>query len=144
MEQLVKYETAKLAEEVGFDLECPNKYVETLEHTLEMGKGGDCTFPAQAPRALENSRFDEWDIVHYQAPSQSVLAKWLLDSYGLFVNVDFAYNEWGRYSAGIYRKAKDGKTAILAIDGMTIFDNPEDAYEEGLYEALNYLKQINE
>lgn len=38
-EQLITYETAYLAKEKGFDIDCKNKYVETLEHTLEMGRG---------------------------------------------------------------------------------------------------------
>jgi hypothetical protein len=52
-EQLITFETAKLAKESGFDLKTNKVFVETLEHTLDMGRGGDCTFPYQAPRLLE-------------------------------------------------------------------------------------------
>jgi hypothetical protein len=139
METLITFKTAKLAKEKGFDIYQKNVYVETLEHTLEMGRGGDCTFPAQEPRIIKNRGFDEWHIVHCQAPSQSVLTNWLLEKHELFVTVELAYNEWGRYSAIIYKKAKDGKTAIVAVDGMAIFDNPIDAWEEGLFQALNLI-----
>ena len=39
----------------------------------------------------------------------------------------------------IYKKSKDGKTGIVAIDGTSIFDNPEDALEHGLYETLKLI-----
>ena len=63
----------------------------------------------------------------------------MLEEHGYFVNVELAYNEWGSFSAGIYKKSKDGKTGIVAIDGTSIFDNPEDALEHGLYETLKLI-----
>ena len=63
----------------------------------------------------------------------------MLEEHGYFVNVELAYNEWGRFGAGVYKKSKDGKTGIVAIDGTSIFDNPEDALEHGLYETLKLI-----
>ena len=141
METLIQFKTEKIAKEKGFNVPCANGYYETLAHTLDCGRGGEIDFPYIPPRTLSQPAygFKAENVFIAQAPSQQVLADWLLKEHGLFVNVDFAYNEWGRYSAGIYRKAKDGKTAILAMDGMTIFDNPKDAFEDGLFEALKLI-----
>lgn len=76
----------------------------------------------------------------FYACSQTSLQKLLLEKHGYFVTVELAYNEWGRYSANVQKKAKDGVTAIIALDGFTIFNNPEDALEEGLFETLKLIK----
>ena len=130
METIITKKTAKLAKNKGFNIPCWGYINIHGELDEVMGYIGD--------------NFEEkWeyakDFVDYYLPSQSVLQSWLLEKHGLFINVDFAYNEWGRYSAGIYRKAKDGITAMLAQDGLSIFDNPKDAYEEGLFEALSLV-----
>jgi hypothetical protein len=76
----------------------------------------------------------------YRKTTQSQLQDWILEKHGYFVTVELAYNEWGRYSANVEKQAKDGKTAIIALDGFTIFDKPKDALEEGLYETLKLIE----
>jgi hypothetical protein len=112
MKNLITFKTAKLAYNSGFDL---YKYI--------------ITFPTN------NKDFKKSNL----ATEQSKLRDWILENKGLFVSVDLAYNKWGKFSAKIERKAKDGETAILATDGTTIFDNQYDAWEEGLQIALEEL-----
>jgi hypothetical protein len=127
MDRLIIFKTAKLAKEKGFHSEhefffCP-EYGEGL---LDYDYG-----------IFSNIRSNKYII--YPAYSQTTLSNWLLEEHGLFISVELAYNEWGRYSAGIFKKSKDGVTATLAQDGLTIFDNPTDAWEEALFEALSLI-----
>jgi len=64
-EQLVSFETAKLAKEKGFNVKCRKKYTTRL-------------FPFLNPK--------------YGAPTQSLLQKWLRDEHDIWVLVDFAYD----------------------------------------------------
>ena len=131
----VNFDTAKLAKEKGLNLELCN-----------VGWHGDFgdlvgdNYPFLGTYSLYNSLYcnnaDEYQI---QRPTQSLLQKWLLEKHGYFVTVELAYNKWGRYSANVQKKAKDGVTAIIALDGFTIFNNLEDALEEGLFETLKLI-----
>ena len=135
-EKRVSFETAKLTKNKGLNLEFCN-----------VGWHGDFgdliggNYPFLGTYSLYNSLYcnnaDEYQI---QRPTQIQLQDWLLEEHGYFVTVELAYNEWGRYSANVEKQAKDGKTAIIALDGFTIFDNPKDAFEEGLYETLKLIK----
>ena len=130
MDRLITFKTAELAKDKGLKRSLDiNGYL--LGYSLKNEK----PYPSGYKVFMSFPSEDKWLF----APTQSTLSNWLLENHGIFVNVEIAYNEWGRYSTGIYRKAKDGKTAMLAQDGMTIFDNPIDAYEEGLFEALNLI-----
>ena len=139
-EQLINFETAKLAKEKGFDVYTKKVYVETLEYTLEMGRGGDCTFPYQAPRILNSGRFDTYDIVHCNAPTQELLKKWLREKHNIHMTVDLfphtekdrMYQVHGDYKNGEYWNWVD-------YDGNGTFSNYEDALEFGLQEGLKLI-----
>jgi len=133
METLIQFKTAKLAQEKGFDTPCENVYVETLEHTLEMGRGGDCTFPAQESRVLKNGKFDEWDIIHCQAPSQSVLADWLRKENNIDVFIDSVGGKNGYFY--VLQDILTGNQ-IKTGDKYNTFEN---SFEEGLFEALSLV-----
>ena len=130
MDRLITFKTAELAKDKGLKRSLDiNGYL--LGYSLKNEK----PYPSGYKVFMSFPSEDKWLF----APTQSTLSNWLLENHGIFVTVEIAYNEWGRYSAGIYRKAKDDKTAMLAQDGMTIFDNPIDAYEDALFEALNLI-----
>jgi hypothetical protein len=135
MEQLVELETANLAKEKGFCEDTPKVYVETLEHTLEMGRGGDCTFPYQSPRILDKGNFDDWDIFHCNAPTQTELQRWLREIKFVYVNVQpIIYT--GELKASYYQPLINQSTISIRKK----YDTWEEALEEGLKEALKLIK----
>lgn len=134
-EQLITFETAKLAKEKGFDINCKNKFVETLEHTLEMGRGGDFTFPHQPPRILSHHGYDKWQIVHCSAPTQSLLQKWLREIHEIDISVIFNY-DLRCYNCEVV-KWIDG---VCNINNSYGFDKFEEGLEFGLQEALKLIK----
>ena len=126
MKTLIQFNTAKLAKEKGFQLMTKDGY---YNDTGEFWEDWDLYCSDRYVNRLSSQNVSP-------APSQQVLANWLLEKHGYFVSVELAYNKWGKYAAKIEKLSKDGKTAILALDGLTIFDNPYNAWEEGLHETL--------
>lgn len=108
---IIKSETLELAKEKGFK---PNQ-VETYYSPMS----GHISYKEDVTR-------------QYQ------LQKWFLEKHGLFVSVELAYNNWGRFAAKV-EKQTDEDTAIIALDGFTIFNNYEEAFEEGLQEGLKLI-----
>ncbi len=141
-EQLVSLETAKLAKEKGFTIYTQKVYVETLEHTLEMGRGGDRAFPYQATRVLTSGKFDEWDVVHCKAPTQSLLQKWLREVHNIHLKIEIS--NIGRYYYQLYHFEPKNKSNVLFFinqdTNQTKHNTYEEALEVGLQEACNLVE----
>ena len=134
-EQLITFETAKLAKEKGFDWMCEDGYYE------------------------DNGDFwEDWDLYlsdHYKkrlisqnvcgAPTQSLLQKWLREKHQLSVCVDFRDTNTSKveginqvyYDVMIYRLS--GGDAHKKHKINEISDIYEKALERGLQEALKLI-----
>lgn len=123
-DQLILFETAKLAEEKGFDIstgaEC---WVRTL--------GGDIIHNSERRSIIEHDRVD----YYLSQPTQSLLQKWLREVHNIDVFVNYPYDD-PEYAADV--RIPFGKRKLL--DGFTIFETYEEALEEGLQEALKFIK----
>jgi hypothetical protein len=142
-EQLISFETAKVAKEKGFNIECKNKYVETLEHTLEMGRGGDCTFAYQSPRVLSSRSYDKWDIIHCNAPTQSLLQKWLREVQNIHVKLHSSNTDIFSFEIYfmIYKNVDLNKKNLQNHKYSKInYSTYEEALEAGLQVALKLIK----
>jgi hypothetical protein len=141
-DQLVSLETAKLAKEKGFNIQCREGYYETEEHTLEIGRGGDCNFPYQAPRVLSKSCQDNYTKIIAEAPTKSLLQKWLREVHNIIVEVWFDETQtdgfpWLIGSILVENVCINDENHSLF---GTYFDNYEEALEIGLKEAVNLVK----
>ena len=91
-DQLIIFETAKLAKEKGFNIPCPLAYHEgNLEGSEEYL--GQELFDAED---IDNAKLNDYDC--YLAPTQSLLQKWLREEHKINVdvltgweNMDFTY-----------------------------------------------------
>jgi hypothetical protein len=141
-EQLITFETAKLAKEKGFNICTKKVFVETLEHTLEMGRGGDCTFPYHAPRVLDSGKFEEYDIIHCNAPTQSLLQKWLREVHNIHLNVEYYPDrETKKYCITGDYKTLNQWTWIDHEHDIN-FNTYEEALELGLKEGLELIEIV--
>ena len=125
-EDLVSYETAKLAKEAGFDWPVNMFYAGMLRNKRVM------------QRTLSNFNMEEEKT---SCPTQCLLAKWLREEKGIDVCIDIMQTiehkiEW-YYIIRSYSK-KDG---IILIDASTNGKERYDVFETGLQEALKYLKE---
>ncbi len=150
-EQPISLETAKLAKDKGFNINIKKSYVETIEHTLELGRGGDCTFPYIAPRVLENRLLDEWHIEIAKAPTQSLLQKWLREVHNIDVDVtrdsEIHFNDEIRWIVTVsdWNNIKVIKYSTVELKHPNYqhyidFKSYEEALEQGLIEGLKLVK----
>ena len=125
-EQLISFETAKLAKEKGFT---QNPYVISYSYRYEFTDYTGCI--------LSNSLFNPSSNI-CTVPTQSLLAKWLREEHNIYVSPRESY-------------AFDGTLDfVCTVNGVFVnhnfkdkpinrFENFEEAYEIGLQEALKLI-----
>jgi hypothetical protein len=119
MEELIKFETARKAKDKKFDILC--------EHDSGIQENNQ-------------NGFRDWNKEYknsYSRPTQSVLAKWLRENHNIDVFLDSVGGRSGYYYVLQY---VDSGNQIKTGDTYHIF---EEAYEKGLFEALNLLEDVN-
>ena len=109
-DQLISFETAKLAKEKSFNEKTPEYY--------------------NSQTKVTSTSYNE-----IPAPTQSLLQKWLREKHDIFVSV-----EEGRNPSNYYPVMRAGKTEHNWKYMPTHWgDTYEEALEKGLVEALNLL-----
>lgn len=132
-EELISFETAKLAKEKGFDVGCGCSYNEQKEQEINPYFYGN-TF---GNSLLNNSDFIESGDVNIEAPTRSLLQKWLRKYHGIYV-----YTEQEK----IHNKLKfsfyimNGEDSFLWDDLDDYHNEYEEALEKGLHKALKLIK----
>lgn len=130
-EQLISFETAKLAKEKGFDVETYKGYLsETIVEYFD-------TYPSNYIRLSEkysNSALkNDWLCT---APTQSLLAKWLREEHHLIVIVAYQYEyDSTPYSYWIYKE----NNSLPLNQWINDLNTYEEALEIGLQEALKLI-----
>jgi hypothetical protein len=127
-DQLITFETAKLAKEKGFDLVVKSWYLGEHKFTnhagLEHLYGNHNRLPKR-----------------YSAPTQSLVQRWLREKHNIHIDMTYipSYSNSldmpGFYEAYVFGELL-GKGDDVQLDGKTY----EDALEKGLQEALKLIK----
>ena len=120
-EELITFETAELASELGF--------------TIGFGNGKKYYYP-QSEELTENHRGN-----NYPAPTQSLLQKWLREKHKINIHV----SEYTQNSYISFVSKRVSRTHVMKIDansntGYTY----EEALEKALYRALNLVIQLKD
>ena len=123
-DELIKFETAKLAKEKGFDIPCKESYWVNPDGEFWL-----------RPYSYDRDRYlgRPWKL----APTQSLLQKWLREEH----KIEIKTVEEGRGYKSWYKK-KDGKRWVHALGGYTHKPTYEEALEKGLQEALKLINNI--
>lgn len=132
-EQLISFETAKLAKEKGFDEECNHSFNKTKVIRQECNRNYLFFLP------------------ECSAPTQSLLQKWLREEHQLYVMIEETHTYALRTQIGFYAKIvtpsgedefdEHGFRFIKKLFYDTWFDSTyENALEKGLEEALKLIK----
>lgn len=134
-EQLVNFETAKLAKEKGFDEETYAFYnsAKDLINPLQSHKGNEHVNHIILSKYNSSKAYDSLtrkDATIYAAPTQSLLKKWLRDVHNIivFVNPYPTTYSWVMQ----YNNRKDKTVGDL-------YNSYETALEEGLIEGLKII-----
>lgn len=142
-EQLISFETAKLAKEKGFKWKTVEVYAETKAWDMvDHHNGNYYEFPYTPPRLKDYKYLDIKDTEICKAPTQSLLQKWLRDREENIIIVipmrDFHRNYNGWYYEVFTQLTKKDKP-VLMISSDENFDTYEEALEKGLQEALKLI-----
>lgn len=123
-EQLITFETAKLAKEKGYGIlssDCAYNYSE--ENNFDLGIN-----------IWTKDDFKNYDI--YPAPTQSLLQKWLREVQKIDVVLSPSLDS-DKYWVSIYKNKQETNTKL---EGSKSFETYELALEFGLYQALELIK----
>lgn len=136
-EQIVSFETAQLAKEKGFDLECEKFYKENnvFGDSFEFYKNS--TLMGIGNHHPDNKHW----LTYCTAPTQSFLQKWLRDVQNIFV-CPVLYEDYIQWCVIIY--VKQNEQSQLNTKHTYIKDvwkTYEQALEEGLQEALKLINK---
>jgi hypothetical protein len=122
-DELVSFETAKLAKEKGFNWETDKLWANYYsDEPINKWK-------------LVNREGSSMGFCEYNAPTQSLLQKWLRDNYGLSIEIKTPDGLTGKWNTEIHKVRGFGNY----LNGSTEFDTYEEALEVGLMEALNLV-----
>lgn len=124
-DQIISFETAVLAKEKGFNIEC-EKYYNTTTKECWTNNWLDGEFP---------------HVDAAYAPTQSLLQKWLRGKHDIFVRVDtININKYYHFiNITNYNGNKDGLIKYCSKENNYGFNKYENALEEGLKIALRLL-----
>jgi len=126
-EQLINFETAKLAKEVGFDNGCYHLHGEYDGYV--------------GIHNIDNFNRSN-DKKQYSAPTQSLLQKWLREEHNIQVFMKPFYDSKEKkttFACDIIEIVRSGR-----VKKSHRCDTYEDALEEGLVNGLNLVKELNE
>jgi hypothetical protein len=135
-EKLIKKETAKLAREVGFDIECRDFYSNIEEGVVSVYDWIGDSFEIHREMCKE--------FVEYECPTQSLLQKWLRDTHNIHIYIKKGYFESDKDSFWYVNVMKIGidtsddgqvSSSIQELEGTF-----EEVLEVGLLEALKIIK----
>ena len=120
-EDLVLNKTAQLAKDIGFDWR-------TREYFNKHGT------PINPPSALHLN----WNATGATSrPTQCLLAKWLREEKGIDIGIMPDYDDFGKYWLVVEKRTSESTTEIFD----DTVSNYYDTFEQGLQEALKYLKE---
>ena len=160
-EQLVSFETAKLAKEKGFDIHCPNFYFEDGEFRKNELTGTNGYYGEEY--CFEQEEFlENWNdgfltnklgdrcfgckksnnyFETFSAPTQSLLQKWLREVHNIDV---ISYPSFMGKQRNYYYVIFTNRDFENYMQGLSNNYSYEEALEIGFKEALTYIKLKNE
>jgi hypothetical protein len=125
-EQLIEFETAKLAKEKGFSLWTNERfYGKTYDKNTAKSLYTNTSF-----MMYENNNTPKNDSPTYDAPTQSLLQKWLREVHKIDIFITEGFHIVSKYK--VYTKPSWGY--------FEEFDSYEGALEKGLQKALTLIK----
>lgn len=137
-EQLISFETARLAKEKGFNYKVDRYFGLPNMILYNFKKYKQKQFKVECEKGLyQPDNFNKYSIT-VSAPTQGLLQKWLRDEYN--INCRVASNALF-YHFAMIEILEDGAAQMCGPKEMKVFKTYEEALEEGLQEGLKLIKQ---
>ena len=135
-DQLISFETAKLAKEKGFRERVRfHYYNNSIKPFIEDNLKAD--FPASPTGMWDANMHGKTDLIHTSAPTQSLLQKWLREVHNIHMFVSITTNDifLCRILNPLFKNGSEGRFIICKI-----CNTYEEALEQGLIEALKLIQ----
>jgi hypothetical protein len=130
-DDVILFETAKLARDKGFKVPCDGRYF--WEHKWQLSLKG-------AVKCSNDSDIKDRSKVSYCAPTQSLIQKWLRDEFKIYVTISSLEDG----EAILFDYAIKQKSPIFGFSNIRVnsdeFKTYEEALETGIEKALNLIK----
>jgi hypothetical protein len=147
-EQLISFETAKLAKEKGFDLKVDLEALYSFQFITDNSlvsdywynkEGGLCRLEYPKDDDLSNYiNKDNYKEI-YLAPTQSLLQKWLREQHNIIVIVDLDATTTPKYYYDIYKYEYIAEYTTYPGICTPLYTTYEEALEVALQEALKLI-----
>jgi len=139
-EQLISFETAKLAKEKGFDTPTRNFYADESWKDEQVYTCNEVGYPEYTKDMGNNHGFGDITLT----PTQSLLNKWLREVHKIHIEIEYSFKQ-NKYSVDIYNsdeKIIDNQLFKISskIEDYLKYKSYEDALEFGLQEGLKLIK----
>ena len=144
-DQLITFETAKLAKEKEFDYDMgwdaffydPSRDNQLIHGSERQSPHELDDYSSQTAAQIE---YDKWEKQLIGAPTQSLLQKWLRGKHNIHIQVNRYYNNnvFSHYSPWVDVNSMDMHTF------REEYATYEQALEKGLGEALNLIKNMKD
>jgi len=147
-EELISFETAKLAKDKGFPqdvfntpwynrfgTECGRTDIDEGGDYLYYGSGA---YTSEPKRKVSKEEYYKYTSIKFKAPTQSLLQKWLREKYDIHIIV--ISNLKNQYFVD-YRftdQRVDNDYDLILLSGV-VYNTYEEALEKGLQEALKIV-----
>ena len=129
-DDVILFETAKLARDKGFKIPCDGRYY--WDHKWQLSLMG-------AVKCTNNSDLKD-RYASYCAPTQSLIQKWLRDEHRIYVTVSSIEDgETILFDYSIKQKAQIFVFSEIQLK-LQEFKTYEEALETGIIKALNLIK----
>lgn len=137
-EQLINFETAKLAKEKGFDL------ITNQAFDLRIYRPSNL-FEENIEKISNAKEYSNSEYERFQRPSQSLIQRWLREKHRVDIQITRNKPMYHEYRVEIYKINDDTNYQYLQInennsDYCKWFNIYEDALENALQEALKLIK----
>jgi hypothetical protein len=148
-DQVIKYETAKLAADKGFDLRTTHEYLDLVEHKETIyGHGkyhdeveGEELVPAKYGVLTDNPSYHKYVSQFYRAPTQSLLQKWLRKRHNTYAWVEVIFNGGTKITFGsnVFSPYIMPDQEIEEYSETDYFNSYEEALENALIMSLKFI-----
>lgn len=137
-DQLISFETAKLAKDKGFNWKCLHGC--SAEHPKDIHLSFDLTGENYFGIESIYNAEENTDIKHFLLPTQSLLQKWLREEYKIHIRINYLDDVlfFGFYVENIKINTELIEETYGSHDNR--FKTYEEALEKGLFETLKLIK----
>lgn len=133
-EQLISFETAKLAKEKKFNIPCENFYIEYIDDDVaDLFNYEEQRGSGYAELYRNNQEFK------YSASTQSLLQKWLREVHNIIIVIQLDQTTYPKYCFNVYKYKDFGNWEDINNPDWGLYSKYEGALEDGLQLALKLI-----